>query len=494
MTDVPPLPDSNDPFEVLGVDDKIDALALRRAYVRLIRIYRPDRHPEEFARVRSAYEAAQRMLEWRAYDDEDEDEDAYDEADEDEEGSYADAAGMEDALPDAHDDTGATNGEAAHDWRPVSDSASDEASRAGGGDAIRARIAKAWEALAAGESPEVLLLELQEPWDDERLALHRVLLADAGGLGFREHVLAGLERGTPLADWLAVVLTEVEYYDLLADDAFTWASLRQQTERNGAAQLLRGRLHTLMAHGRLDVAVEQVLEERFIADAELNPFLGWGAQEVLAVAAWAGLDAVDRLDRLYGLPTAEDCAFLSPADHRAAASALREPWLAWRREFQSFRDLRRFIVLAPVFYGGLLERVADRLAADYLERSGKYAACFTRLGEEAPELIERFILAAQSVSGAEEKQEAVLDDPVIRKLDKQALNRSWYRPLQGVFDELIRPTLTRLIVQRDLSIETLLGDLEITPDALPGLRKYADWIREERMFAALTACRRLARA
>ena len=158
MTDVPPLPDSNDPFEVLGVDDKIDALALRRAYVRLIRIYRPDRHPEEFARVRSAYEAAQRMLEWQAYDDEDEDEDAYDEA---EEGSYADAAGMEDALPDAHDDTGATNGEAAHDWRPVSDSASDEASRAGGGDAIRARIANAWAALAACESPPLLLREQQ---------------------------------------------------------------------------------------------------------------------------------------------------------------------------------------------------------------------------------------------------------------------------------------------------------------------------------------------
>ncbi len=55
---LPPLPTSDDPFELLGVADEVDERELKRAYARMIKRYRPDRAPNEFARIQSAFEQA----------------------------------------------------------------------------------------------------------------------------------------------------------------------------------------------------------------------------------------------------------------------------------------------------------------------------------------------------------------------------------------------------------------------------------------------------
>ena len=39
---------------------------LKRAYTRLIRAYKPEQHPEQFRRIREAYETALRYVEWYA--------------------------------------------------------------------------------------------------------------------------------------------------------------------------------------------------------------------------------------------------------------------------------------------------------------------------------------------------------------------------------------------------------------------------------------------
>jgi hypothetical protein len=52
--DVARWPD--DPYVLLGVDRNIERRELRRAYVRLIRIYRPEHFSEQFRRIREAYE------------------------------------------------------------------------------------------------------------------------------------------------------------------------------------------------------------------------------------------------------------------------------------------------------------------------------------------------------------------------------------------------------------------------------------------------------
>ena len=64
VDELPELPRSDDPFELLGVPPGSDEKTLKRAYVRLIRVYRPDRHPAEFGRVRQAYEQAVAMAAW----------------------------------------------------------------------------------------------------------------------------------------------------------------------------------------------------------------------------------------------------------------------------------------------------------------------------------------------------------------------------------------------------------------------------------------------
>jgi hypothetical protein len=56
--ELPPLPDTRDPFELLGVAEDADERTLKRAYARLIRIYRPDEAPDEFARIHAAFEFA----------------------------------------------------------------------------------------------------------------------------------------------------------------------------------------------------------------------------------------------------------------------------------------------------------------------------------------------------------------------------------------------------------------------------------------------------
>ena len=45
-----------DPYEVLGVERPSDRSELRRAYTRLIRVFKPERAPEAFRRLRQAYE------------------------------------------------------------------------------------------------------------------------------------------------------------------------------------------------------------------------------------------------------------------------------------------------------------------------------------------------------------------------------------------------------------------------------------------------------
>ena len=60
--DPPPLPKTDDPFVLLGVPPDADAKALRQAYAKLIRLYRPDCSPTQFQRVHAAYEDAKQRL------------------------------------------------------------------------------------------------------------------------------------------------------------------------------------------------------------------------------------------------------------------------------------------------------------------------------------------------------------------------------------------------------------------------------------------------
>jgi hypothetical protein len=54
----------DDPFSLLGVPRSVSEADLKRAYTRLIKKYKPEHAPEEFRRIREAYEAAVEMSRW----------------------------------------------------------------------------------------------------------------------------------------------------------------------------------------------------------------------------------------------------------------------------------------------------------------------------------------------------------------------------------------------------------------------------------------------
>lgn len=51
-----------DPFGLLGIDPDADAKAARLAYTKLIRQFKPEHSPEEFQKIRSAYEGARSLI------------------------------------------------------------------------------------------------------------------------------------------------------------------------------------------------------------------------------------------------------------------------------------------------------------------------------------------------------------------------------------------------------------------------------------------------
>ncbi len=52
----PTFHQSSDPYVVLGIEQSVDDEAIRAAYLARLKLYPPDRAPEEFERVREAYE------------------------------------------------------------------------------------------------------------------------------------------------------------------------------------------------------------------------------------------------------------------------------------------------------------------------------------------------------------------------------------------------------------------------------------------------------
>jgi curved DNA-binding protein CbpA len=53
---------TDDPYAVLGLDQRATSDDVRRAYFRLVRQNPPEAHPEEFKRIRAAYETLRSPL------------------------------------------------------------------------------------------------------------------------------------------------------------------------------------------------------------------------------------------------------------------------------------------------------------------------------------------------------------------------------------------------------------------------------------------------
>src|SRR5690349_15738491 len=56
-----------DPYALLGVRPGDDARAIRKAYAALIRRFKPEQFPDQFQRIREAFERVQEMESWRSH-------------------------------------------------------------------------------------------------------------------------------------------------------------------------------------------------------------------------------------------------------------------------------------------------------------------------------------------------------------------------------------------------------------------------------------------
>ena len=70
---MPDLPDDitrwpADPFELLGLAPSASEADAKRAYTKLIRRFKPEHHPDQFRRVREAYEAALDRMKWFGFE------------------------------------------------------------------------------------------------------------------------------------------------------------------------------------------------------------------------------------------------------------------------------------------------------------------------------------------------------------------------------------------------------------------------------------------
>lgn len=59
-----PLPDTDDPYVLLDVRPGASSDQIRRAYLRRVKVYKPDRFPAEFRRVREAYDRLREQEAW----------------------------------------------------------------------------------------------------------------------------------------------------------------------------------------------------------------------------------------------------------------------------------------------------------------------------------------------------------------------------------------------------------------------------------------------
>lgn len=351
------LPDTDDPYVLLDVRPGATAEQIRRAYLRRVKVWKPDRHPAEFRRVREAYDRLREQEKWF---------DAWQKA-----GQVVRRAAEEAARVEA-------NGAGANDEPPGE--AGDEPS----GEAARAELERALEHDALSPDDED-----PEAEDD----------VDA--------LIAALEQE------LREQPDEADE-DLDSDDlphSLDASELRRRRARASAAAdrlaTLASEVHTALEDGRFAAAADLLLApgtEAIATHREFAPLL----LEVCCAVVWELPPRFQALVARYG-----DLVSAHDTEHHDGAllhrRILEDELPAWREAVAGWPELHRFLVLgsslrAPAeaelglrlgrraaadaeAFLHVLERAAERapgITALYVGMAERWARCYGRLPLERP--------------------------------------------------------------------------------------------------------------
>ncbi|MDJ0972984.1 MAG: J domain-containing protein [Planctomycetota bacterium] len=348
MSDLPPLPDSNDPHELLGVPESADELTIKRAYLKLIRTYRPERAPEAFQRLHQAYERALEYLSWTRWIE----------------------------PPEDGEDTDANAPE-----HPAEDD-----------------VRTAWEALARGDLEDARA-RIETAHRDRpgcvRTTAHRALLIEALGdptPRATAPLVALIGEDAPVAPWITSVFQPNDVEQALGGEVARWGRLRGQAARHGAIRLLRRRWHRHLLEGRTDVAIREALEPPYLDDAHDDHWLlADAAQEVALAAVWRRPKEAAQLFTEHGHGAHGDDSGFTLEDHYHLIQ-LEGLGASFREAFDRHSLpalLERWMALWPILDPDEQVELARALAADVERNPRSYLAAFDRMVEVAPSLIGR---------------------------------------------------------------------------------------------------------
>ncbi len=372
----PPLPDSDDPHELLGVPETADEPTLKRAYAELVKRFRPDRHPEEFQRVRRAYEQA---LAWLAFHVEET------------EAGGGEATGGGGASEE--------RGEASSRHEIVDDiDAVDDVDARFSGDAGASPVVEdpwkdVWADVAAGRADEARLrLERRTddaPTDAVGWAL-RFLVAEARGDDDPPAFLVrGLESGADLAGWVLAVL-EQDALDVA--ERVPWETLARQRDRGEAARLFDARFVAAVTRGGLGPFLDEVRRRPFLEAAREHDGLRWVALRAAAVACFDHPDAADELYERLAREPFEDG---SVEEGFLARRSRRDDWA--RFDVAGGRDvpaLRGFLAACHALHPSDLAALGLRAAARAEPEA--HLAAFDAIVDEAPGLLPIYLEGVES--------------------------------------------------------------------------------------------------
>ncbi len=364
------LPDTDDPYALLGVSPGASDDQIRRAYLRQVKVFKPDRHPEEFRRVRAAYDQLREQESWfkawaeaHADDDAPGDDPAAATHGGEPEATQGDGAGL--GEPGLEDPSGTVDAKPGD--REIDGPGGDGAARTGDEPSLDAEhpdprdLPHPDPAHPDPRDPPPLDAEHPDPRD--RSSSRRDGERSPRPGDRRAHVGP---RVTPRPPRPSRALDVIARLDALVEAAQD--ELVEERYGEAVARLLAPEAETLATR------------------PEFGPLL----LEVACAAVWAAPEGFDELVARYG-----DLIVEYDASHRDGV-LLHKRTLAtelpgWRAAVNGWPELRRFVALGASLRAPAEAELGLRLGRRAAAEPGSYLEVMVRAAEQAPGIVALFV-------------------------------------------------------------------------------------------------------
>jgi hypothetical protein len=362
------LPDTDDPYVLLDVRPGASVEQIRRAYLRKVKVWKPDRHPAEFRRIREAYDRLREEEQWFH---------AWQQA-----GEVVRRAAEEQASAEA----------------PAQESSGDEPGPGGDEGDLAAEAAAdpgdaAWNEPEGEPADEVLAALAEEEAEDDDI----------------EAVLAALELELELRDRAERDAAEdereraeAEQYAAQAeadpnDDGDELAAARRRRARAAAASdrliELEQAVHAALELGRYADAADRLLApgtEDLATRREFAPLL----LEVCCAVVWEQPSRYHALVRRYG-----DLVSSHDTEHHDGAllhrRILESELPAWRRAVADWPELHRFMVLGSSLRAPAEAELGLRLGRRAVADPSGLLEVLVHAAQAAPGIVALYVAMAE---------------------------------------------------------------------------------------------------